>query len=337
VNEVRAFRSFRRVERDWTALYDANPALGVYQSPSYAALIWRHLFPYRLILRVRPVFVCVYREGRPVMILPLLKKWFRARYWLYGHSTGCAYLDIPCEPGLDTGGFEAALRSALGALRKGSVLAFTRAREGSNVYAYAARREPGECTESFCSEIPLPDSFDAYLASLSRNVRQNLRTARNRAVRDGKAIEFEPSWGEGADGAEDRALLDLYVRRQSEKYRTKGGALYAAFVRRFEIGTLVMREWEGRRGKFVLRVDGQPAAFADALEERDGRSVLVTRLAIDPRFGQYSPGMLLVVEMIRFLMEKTERRVLDLTHGTEEYKRSLGARAVRCLDITIHA
>lgn len=73
----------------------------------------------------------------------------------------------------------------------------------------------------------------------------------------------------------------------------------------------------------VLYINGTIAAFLSGLVD-NGR-MIVPRLSIDDSFKRYSPGMLLVIETIKHLIDSTDVTVLDLSQGKEQYKYNLGA------------
>ena len=72
-----------------------------------------------------------------------------------------------------------------------------------------------------------------------------------------------------------------------------------------------------------LFIDGRLAAFMSGLLGSKNEYV-VPRLSIDDEFGFYSPGMLLVNEAIKYFIEKTKIRHLDLSQGDEPYKYKMG-------------
>lgn len=73
----------------------------------------------------------------------------------------------------------------------------------------------------------------------------------------------------------------------------------------------------------VLYINGSMAAFMSGLSGND--RLIIPRLSIDETLKRYSPGMLLVVESIKYLIKSTDIRVLDLSQGQEQYKYNLGA------------
>ena len=50
----------------------------------------------------------------------------------------------------------------------------------------------------------------------------------------------------------------------------------------------------------------------------------VPRIAMNDKFGRYSPGWILIVEAVSWLCENSDIRAIDLCRGDERYKLDLG-------------
>lgn len=72
---------------------------------------------------------------------------------------------------------------------------------------------------------------------------------------------------------------------------------------------------------FVLTIDGQIAAFMHVYIH--GKRVLMPKLAIDVSYSRYSPGILLVQETLKLLMERGMED-FDMCRGDERYKMEVG-------------
>ena len=117
-------------------------------------------------------------------------------------------------------------------------------------------------------------------------------------------------------------IIDLYCRRHDERYGVKTSRLKRWFLKTQNFATRYYR-FSPNALTMILYIGGKPAAFLSGLFN-DAR-LIVPRLSIDQEYRRYSPGMLLVVEAIKYLQENTKIRTLDLSHGTESYKYQLGA------------
>ena len=66
------------------------------------------------------------------------------------------------------------------------------------------------------------------------------------------------------------------------------------------------------------------AAFLKSYVDRPHRTVTVPVLAIDQKWGFYSPGILLVAEFVRHLIELGGIDTLSMGRGEEKYKFDMG-------------
>ena len=60
------------------------------------------------------------------------------------------------------------------------------------------------------------------------------------------------------------------------------------------------------------------------LTDKNNKSIIIPRIAIDDAFSFYSPGLCLINETIKHLIENTEYANLDLCDGDEKYKFDMG-------------
>ncbi|MBQ3447248.1 MAG: GNAT family N-acetyltransferase [Synergistaceae bacterium] len=175
-------------------------------------------------------------------------------------------------------------------------------------------------------KIPLDihETFSAYTASLSKSVRQNIRTAYNRLSRGGHVIKAGTFFRDELRNDSARKILaacdDIYVARQVSRYGFT--SLRTRIGKRFFRYSAQIPEAEEGFCAFIT-VDDEVAAFMYGYDNRRIMSVEVPKLAINDKFKFYSPGLLLVNETVKILMEKGYR-YLDLTHGDEKYKFDMG-------------
>lgn len=170
------------------------------------------------------------------------------------------------------------------------------------------------------AEIRFGNDFDEYFKNLSKSVRQNIRTAYNRLSSDDNTVEIKVFAGDDELPIDD--IINLYSLRHEKKYAVKTGFLKKWFLKTQSFATQLYLHSPNAL-TFVLYINGSMAAFMSGLSG-NGR-IIIPRLSIDEMFKRYSPGMLLVVESIKYLIKSTDIRVLDLSQGQEQYKYNLGA------------
>jgi CelD/BcsL family acetyltransferase involved in cellulose biosynthesis len=172
--------------------------------------------------------------------------------------------------------------------------------------------------------LPLPDSFDAYLAALPAKRRHEIRRKANKL-----RSEAGPYRVAVADGATLDAMLDRFV----ELHRMSEGPKGVFMVPGMEIFFRRLGEAFLADGVFRLsfiEVQGELAAGTIGFEF--GGITYLYNSAFDRKWGGLAPGMVLVAENIRLAIEHGCTG-FDLLKGDYAYKYRFGAtpRRVRRL------
>ena len=179
--------------------------------------------------------------------------------------------------------------------------------------------------------IDFSSGYDIWLQSLSKNVRQNLRTAYNRLRKDGKDIYIETSCGGQISHSLMNRLIDIYIKRHDERYNVRTSTLKSAYLRYMDFSTRALMK---NPRALHIYISGEIAGFCSGYIDRD--AFIVPRLSIDNDFSRYSPGYLLINEAIkRFGINNSRIRYIDLSEGTEKYKLDLGGTIYKKFDYTI--
>jgi CelD/BcsL family acetyltransferase involved in cellulose biosynthesis len=166
--------------------------------------------------------------------------------------------------------------------------------------------------------IDLSDGLDGYMSQIERggsNVVAQLAYQRRRLEREHGRVSFDPD-------CRDSAVLDeLLAQKRAQYVKTGRNDPLAHEWRRELLQQLFGSESENCHGALsVLRVGGTEIALHFGLRSRH---VLHYWLPVyRPEFARYSPGLLLLVELIRDAAERGMTRI-DLGTGEAEYKRRL--------------
>ena len=174
--------------------------------------------------------------------------------------------------------------------------------------------------------VKLKPTYDEYIASLSKNMRQNIRTAYNRLKSDGRDYRFEIYRGADMPSNLYRQFLKLY----SVNYRCRWNpshswwrkALSPLRVKYLHPNAMAMNCIKESLCA-VLFIDGKMAAVVGGYLQKNNEYLLVPRLVFDERFSCYSPGIICCLECIKHLILQGVP-LLDLPKGDEKYKFSLG-------------
>lgn len=183
--------------------------------------------------------------------------------------------------------------------------------------------------------IPLEfDTYENYIKSLSKHTRQNIRTAYNRLNKAGMqgSISF-------VKGSERKGLAQcyqkcnaIYDQRQKKQYghtsifqkiwRKKG-----AYITHTESSSVLFFA--------VYSIDGNVAAYMHGFVNEFRKTVEIPRLAIDEAYSFYSPGLLLICETVKHMIEEMGYSGLDLCRGTEKYKYDMGGKEIPMISFTL--
>ena len=174
--------------------------------------------------------------------------------------------------------------------------------------------------------LDLPETFDAFYKSRSKNVKNNIKTYRNRvkkAFADSVVLECIQR-PEDVDRAADIAE-DLTAK---------------SYQRSLGIGfkdTPAEREWwqmAAKRGwlrVYILSLDGKPVAYW-AGTVYDG-VYTVNFTSFDPEYSRYHPGQVALLLMIEEFCEDEDVRHIDYGFGEAAYKKRFGNVSLTEADI----
>lgn len=172
--------------------------------------------------------------------------------------------------------------------------------------------------QEVCPIIRLPGDFEAYLESLDKKQRHELR----RKMRRAEGVDVKVAWylvGPQHDlNAELEHFFALMAASTPDKQIFLQDAKNVAFFRAM-VPTLYACGWLQLA---FLTVNGQRAATYMNFDYNG--HVLVYNSGLEPgEFGHLSPGIVLLVHLIRHAIE-TGHTVFDFLRGNEVYKYRMG-------------
>jgi len=178
-------------------------------------------------------------------------------------------------------------------------------------------------SEEKCGKINFT-TYDDWYNSLSKHMKQNLRTAYNKISREEIVQELKiydkNNWSKNTY---KRQIDEIYERRWQTKNNAKFNFI-KKILRRFSNPVNKLLNQYPERLLFILCLNGKVAAFCSCIY-RD-KKLYIPRLSIDSvNFKNYDVGSLLISEVLKYNNEKKLFNVIDLTRGGEPYKFKLGA------------
>ncbi len=177
-----------------------------------------------------------------------------------------------------------------------------------------------------CVRLELSESEEAYLKKLSKNSKQNIRTARNRAVTDGVTyiIKFDDKNVDLQSFAKFRQMRVEKKQSFQPSFQWLKNWIYQHMVYKFPEYTPFK---EDENCHFLTMTNDKNnelcAAFCYGLDSAH-REVVVMAVSLNERYSRYSPGMLALYSYIVDCTTAKNVSVIDFNRGTERYKYVLG-------------
>lgn len=178
-----------------------------------------------------------------------------------------------------------------------------------------------------CVDIFIEGNADDHFLSLSKSVRQNIRTAYNRLKKNNLSYNYKIYFGgQNINKKVKKETKKLYLKRQTSKYfggKSMFNNIRSIFVKYLRHDNYSLYN-NDNSVLSVLYIEGEPAAMFNGVLSKNQDRIVIPRLAINNDFKFYSPGYILIIESIKYIVTETKIRHLDLCRGTEQYKTDLG-------------
>ncbi len=179
--------------------------------------------------------------------------------------------------------------------------------------------------------MSLGDSWEEYLAGMSKTRRKVARRMRRRYFDTGRAIVKTFTSADSWDDAM-RVFVNLHQRRR-ESLGQPGCFADPRFNAFLHAAARDLRD-RGVARLYLLELDGQPAAADFSLV--DGDTMFAYQSGIEPAALDVGPGALLQTATIRDALDQ-QCRTLDFLRGDEPYKALWGAEPARGVEYRIVA
>jgi CelD/BcsL family acetyltransferase involved in cellulose biosynthesis len=180
--------------------------------------------------------------------------------------------------------------------------------------------------EDVCPIIPLPGTWEEYLAMLKKHQRHEIRRKMRR-------IELETTvrWYIVDQSHDLEVEVDRFIRLHELSSPAKDAFMTNEMKRFFRALAKVMLEAGWLQLSFI-EVFGEAAASMFCFDYND--SILVYNSGYDPhKYFEFSPGIVLLSYCIRHAIELGKRK-FDFMQGDEEYKYRFGGQDTRVYRIT---
>lgn len=338
------------LKEKWERLTTRSGYNGLY-TYGFVNGMWRKNLPYSIKSRSIPVFYEVLRNGETIMIAPLYKR-FGGKYSSFKIGVGCPFGFVGFKDGFD----DAVM--ALLSYIKGNVSLNT-IEDRSSLRSFAPNNSSiiDSCSADNGYAINLPDSFDAYLKTLHSSMRQNIRTAYNRIQKEGKEMKVYILRNKDGKHIEkeihaitDNEYNDVHIsKKQMAVLKKEMYAFYYRRLQRYHVNKGRVKQWFNNHFNhliynaekletaytIILEIDGRAASFLYAFMLPKGDRMWIPILSFNTDYKFFSPGVIILCEFIKYLLNETNVRCLDLGLGNEPYKQKMGGEVYEYMNYRI--
>jgi CelD/BcsL family acetyltransferase involved in cellulose biosynthesis len=175
--------------------------------------------------------------------------------------------------------------------------------------------------------IPLPGDWETYLAEIDKKQRHEIRRKMRRAYESEHAVR----WYYVQDPATLESEIDAFLNLMSQD-EEKARFLTPPMRQNFR-ATMSCAFAVGCLHLSFLEIDGSKAASYLSMDYLN--QLWVYNSGIDARFIEFSPGWVLLGELLRWANEN-KRSAFDFMRGDEDYKIRFGAQKRDVMRITIN-
>lgn len=319
--------SFVTLEKDWKVL-ERGDDMTVFQSFDWNKMLVDVYLPDDT-HNYESCFAIVRNSMRIVLIAPLwiVKRNFRLLnkkgIYLIGREGWSDYLNCIYES-FDKDAF-AFLISQVSCRYKIQHICFENIKETTQLFYFIKNNYSDVIIERGpCVSLDLPRTIEDYSKMLSKNSRQNIRTANNRLTKDKKSIEYRFN---------DRLVDKVRCSEIRENKLTKQYNSVSS-IRKYKYRLMNKFRFHFKsyfplydypQGQVMSAyIDGKLCAYFNYAIDENKKSVIVMAAGTDLQYARYSPGILLMYNFVKTSIEEGNLRLVDFTRGDEQYKFALG-------------
>jgi Acetyltransferase (GNAT) domain len=336
VDLIETPEAFEQLEQSWNRVQEADPDAGYFLSWEWLAVVFRANPGRWRVLAARP-------EDEPLNYVAFLPLWLDVRWSesraelattleAAGRLSWAQYTGFVCRPDQEEESLvalaaalrtlpwsHARLRNWLVSGHRRALFLSTFDADDYEISIDDRVRPEGKIDNRVCPFVPLPDSYEEYLATrVSANTRQKIRRF-SRKVEQSADLQLTPTSPDQFEEHLD-ALLELWMRKWAP-VRGQGSAERAVRKYRKILGQSMECDavfmpmlWSG--GTLL-------GGLVDIVDRRKGVVHFIVA-GRDEAASEPSIGLVLHAYSIRWAIEN-QMRLYDLCHGDEAYKYSLGA------------
>lgn len=335
--------------KSWTILENA-PEMTVYQSYEWNRLLVKEWSGWNLHSLYSSCVVYMAYDGEdPIMIIPLIiqkistkNKWFGAEKGIYllGYGSYSDYQNVIYDT-FNPDAFEELIKRIKGDY-KGYTIFLTNIREDTSLAKFLISHGNEIYSERVAVSVKKRSSVEEYQADLSKQTKQNLRTALNRMNRD--EVKFDPKV---LGKIEDKSVIDELTRIHIDRliiktennddlaHRASSSIRNTMIKQREEKNNIIKYAMSELDNSFLLIVfiDEQIAGYLYGLREQN--CIRVMQNCFDDQFKFYSPMFRASYDYILSTYNDPNIEEVDFTRGNEDYKYRLGGTEIKLYEFRL--
>lgn len=304
-----------RLRAPWSALFDRCPDAPIFLSWEWASTWWAHFQDGR-----RPHILTI-EEGNTVLaVVPLMSSPDGSRLAFLGNGQTTDYADL-----LVTGAEQRQAVAALMGYLKDAVAngsaAILEPIPAESALLDGASDGAGPIINlhrlETCPTVSLPDTWEGYLARLSRTDRHELRRKMRRAESAGQLV-----CNVAVDPQQVLDSLPSFFRLHQSSADPRKAQFLELPLQHFFTEVSVALAGRGWLRLSTLQLDG--ADIASVLSFDRESTVALYNSGFDPQYRPISPGLIIIAHELQSAIERG-RRTYDFLRGDEPYKYDFGA------------
>lgn len=331
--KLKKHRTIFTLRRQWLQL-EKEGSFSVYQSYFVQRAIALRLPIYAISQKYKPLYVEIIEDGKTVLIAPLCKSCKDNRWGIIGQFNGLQLYDFIYGSDVTIEQMQKYLKFLCEQL-KCVRLDIETMPETSVVYqAFQASGNVSDIYPSNNVNISFTKTYEEYYSVLSKNMRQNIRTAYNRLNKDNCEFEFKCYLGTPISRKLLNNLIDVYCDRHTNRYEITTSILKKYYLKYFDFSTWCQQYYNNNLYA-VIFINGEVAAFLSGLIDKKTDEAIIPRLSIKEEFGKYSPGIVLINEVVQYFINNNVVRNLNLSKGDEKYKIAMGGEIYKTYNFKV--
>ena len=320
---------FPQLKKDWERLQKGND-MTIYQSYAWYEMLNKVYVPEDTKLYIS-VYAVIKNDGIPVLIAPLwiilhtFKLVNKKGVYILGRSSWSDYLNFV----YDEFNYDAINYLLNSITKKYKVKRFylESLREDAQTFIFFRQnKKANELGVGTSVTFILPKTQDDYKAILSKNTRQNIRTAHNRQNKDGinirvlfddNSVDKDKCWNirEERFGKKFKRISPL--RKIKYSIMRKLTFQFKSFLPFYTFPN----------GHFLTTYNGEDlCSFFFYIIDEDHKQILVLAAVVNSTYSKYSPGFVSLFDLINYQISIGDVDTIDFGVGDEKYKYSLGGQ-----------